>query len=51
MAFSKETSWDALNTFLRDRCQQEGERRLWGMTTTTAEALAEERPHLLPLPA
>ena len=50
-AFILFPSRDALNTFLRDRCQEEGERRLRGMTTTIADALAEERPHLLPLPS
>lgn len=44
-------SWEALNAYLLDRCRAEGGRRLRGMEQTIGEALANERPHFLPLPA
>ena len=43
-------TWDELNAYLVDKCRAEGARRLRGMETTIAEALAVERAQLLPLP-
>ena len=44
-------SWEELNAYLVEQCRAEGARRLRGMEMTIGEALAEERAHLLPLPA
>jgi transposase/ubiquitin len=44
-------SWDGLNVYLADQCRAEGQRRLRGMQETIGERLAQEKEHLLPLPA
>lgn len=44
-------TWAALNAYLVDKCQAEGQRRLRGMDGTIADALAQEKPTFLSLPA
>lgn len=43
-------TWDDLNTYLVERCQAEGQRRLRGMEMTIGEALTLEQAQFLPLP-
>lgn len=44
-------TWAELNAQLRARCEREKERRRRGQQQTIGERWAEEREHLLPLPA
>lgn len=45
------STWEALNTQLREECQKRGEHRLWGNQETIAERFERDKEKLLPLPA
>ena len=44
-------SWETLNTYLREQCRQEQNRRLRGRSQSIGERLQEEQAALRPLPA
>jgi transposase len=44
-------SWDELNEALWEKCLAEGTRQLRGMEMTIGQAMAAEKPHMLPLPS
>lgn len=43
-------SWEELNETLWEKCLAEGTRQLRGMEMTIGQAMAAEKPHMLPLP-